>query len=497
MQEVLFDIDRPKAYTPYPRQQESIDKALDFFHGNNKKDAQVLVGPTGYGKSIIIGYLSNHLDEGFIVLQPSVDLLKQNYEKFLSYGGNGSIYSASMKQKRLSKAVYCTLGSIKKDVAGLRRMGVKYVIVDECHYKFSPKKGSEFRTFLDELNPQKILGLTATPIRLKSGALKIITRTVPKIFKGFVDIIQIQDIMENHWTPLQYYRYDYDKSQLRLKSSKTSYTEESIKKSSKINNVNNNIYLFLKKSLETYDDFSAIVYVDSIATADKMNSLFPEESTVVHSKLKDKDRFSSINQFKSGSKKIIFNVGILIVGFDYPPLSHVIIGFPTNSYAIYYQIIGRVIRKSENKKIANVVDFCGNLDKFGRVEDMQIVEVAGKMEMVSKGYLITSYYLDETAPSIKEIEIKESYKKRKRLMQSLNVRTGKVNKISEEDRKISALNKNGYKVISFGPYKGTHLSQVPLLWMKKVVREYEMNTGVERMIKNALLDEIRKRRASV
>ena len=68
---------------------------------------------------------------------------------------------------------------------------------------------------------------------------------------------------------------------------------------------------------------------------------------------------------------VIVNVGVLTTGFDFPELSTIVIARPTMSLALYYQMCGRAIRPYQDK-ISWIVDLCGNVSRFGLVEDLML-----------------------------------------------------------------------------------------------------------------------------
>src|SRR5690348_8027226 len=77
---------------------------------------EVIVAPTASGKSLIISELCHRLDDATLILQPSKEILEQNYDKLLSYGVKDiGIYSASMGRKDIDRYTYATIGSIYKD----------------------------------------------------------------------------------------------------------------------------------------------------------------------------------------------------------------------------------------------------------------------------------------------------------------------------------------------------------------------------------------------
>ena len=78
-----------------------------------KKENGILVLPTGSGKSLIIADIAAHLTAPLIVLQPSKEILEQNYAKYLSYGFNdAAIYSASAGRKDIGQVTFAMIGSV-------------------------------------------------------------------------------------------------------------------------------------------------------------------------------------------------------------------------------------------------------------------------------------------------------------------------------------------------------------------------------------------------
>ena len=71
------------------------------------------------------------------------------------------------------------------------------------------------------------------------------------------------------------------------------------------------------------------------------------------------------------------NANVLTTGFDYPQLDTVVIARPTMSLALYYQMVGREIRPYKDKQ-AWFVDLAGNINRFGKVEDLKLVDTNGK-----------------------------------------------------------------------------------------------------------------------
>ena len=95
--------------------------------------------------------------------------------------------------------------------------------------------------------------------------------------------------------------------------------------------------------------------------------------------------------FKAGKIKVVVNVGVLTTGFDYPELDTIVMARPTKSLSLWYQIVGRAIRPSPDKEKSWVVDLCGNLNRFGKVEDLRLIEPKPNMwQVVSNGRQLTN-----------------------------------------------------------------------------------------------------------
>jgi DNA repair protein RadD len=351
-------------------QEECVQKGIEILT-SSKTTASLIVAPTGSGKSLIISELAKRLNSLTVVLQPSKELLEQNYAKYISYGLEASIYSASLGKKELDKQViFATIGSIIKDAKILREKGLKYVIVDEAHR--GSKKGSQLDKFKKETGVKNMLGLSATPVVLSNSisgsTLKMQNKDYTNIFKSIGHVVQIQEMTEKgFWTPLEYKQVSMDLSNLRLNSIGTEFTTESVTK----NYIDNNLDKVIKDTvseLEKNNIKSILVFCPSVKEAVELQ-LKIKGSQVVYGDMNNTDRDRILEDFKQEKFNVLINCQMLQIGYDNPNLEAVIMATPTNSVALYYQILGRVIRIKDGKEKAQVIDLVGNVDRFGRIED--------------------------------------------------------------------------------------------------------------------------------
>lgn len=377
------------------------------------------------GKSLIISKIAHEINRPTLVLQPSKEILEQNYAKAVSFGSKPTIYSASCGIKELSAMTYATLKSIKKDVARLKDIGIDTLLIDECHSGYSPEEGSEFMEFMNGFPEAKVLGFTATPCRLRAyssmlegnySKLNMLTKDEHNFFKKIVHVTQIQELTsQGFWCPLKYERWSFDESALMLNSTGAEYTNESIKESIVRNGLNNSIY---KRLLQLMNERKAIlVCMDSIESCNRisefMNARMGAITGVVTSLTTKKKREQIISDFKEGKLKVVFNYSTLATGFDFPELDCVMFGRPTFSYSTYYQILGRAVRIHPDKKEALIVDCCDNMRRFGRIEDLTIEQFPSKgwcmfagdqlLSNIRMGDIITKDEILRRAASLKSV----------------------------------------------------------------------------------------------
>ncbi|MFZ2152303.1 MAG: DEAD/DEAH box helicase [Minisyncoccia bacterium] len=360
-----------------PYQRTAVDKCIEFFKNGSHDDHPIIVAPTGAGKSIYIAYIANELGENVLVLQPSKELLEQNYEKYLSYGGEASIYSASLGEKEIGSVTFATIGSVVKVASEFQH--VKYIIIDECHL-VPPKEDSMFVTFLNGMKQAKVLGMTATPFRLKkyrnpfSGApfaqINLLTRERPKFFNGFLHITQIKELYDQKFlSPITYAPLTWDSGKLVVNTNGSEYSDKSVEHELKQQKINERIPQIIKASVEKGRKHR-VVFVYSVEDAMVLASKVPN-SVYVCATTPKKEREQILKDFRAGKIITVFNVNVLTIGFDFTALDTIILARPTMSLALYMQMIGRGIRLHPGKTDCVVVDMCGNISRFSKFEDIE------------------------------------------------------------------------------------------------------------------------------
>lgn len=370
-------------YELRPYQVEAVE--VGMWHLRNTGKPFVIQAATGAGKSLIIADICHKLDEPVLVLQPSRELLEQNYAKLVSYGVQDiAIYSASLKSKEIAKFTYATIGSIYKKPELFKHF--KYVIIDECHDVNPKNLDGMYKSFLDAIGCKHVLGLTATPYRIVqkftvyqgdqyyTASLRMINRIAPFFFKSIVYSIETEELQKmGYLAPIRYHTDKVALDRLVVNTTGADFTTKSLNgwamtKVERIASVIEGIDQKVQRNL---------VFCSSVAQAEAVCERLDArgiESHLITGKTADKRREQLVADFRAGKYKHLLNVGVFTKGFDVPELDCIILARPTMSVALYYQMVGRGVRIDPNNpnKVLRVVDLAGVVKRLGRVESIKL-----------------------------------------------------------------------------------------------------------------------------
>lgn len=435
---------------------EPVKKGVEFFKQKKSKPS-LIVAPTAFGKSIIISAIAKEIDDKIIVLQPSKELLEQNYEKLKVLGGEASIYSASMGVKEIGKITYATIGSIKSIGESFKDLGFTKMIIDEAD-RYPRESTGMLSKFIKSSKIKYVLGLTATPLKLQTNSLgqqrysilKMLTSVSKNgnFFKDIIHICQIQEMVENKfWTELIYEVYDFNKKQLVFNSTGSEFTDISLS----VSYINQRIESKIIEKVKLLSDRKSIlIFVPSVKEAINLQKKIPN-SAVVYSGMRDEERTRIIEDFRNLKIRIVINVNILSIGFDHPLLDCIICGRPTASLSWWYQAVGRITRIHPDKKNGLIVDFSGNTSRFGRVEKMYFKKEKRSWKLYGENnILLTGIPLNEIGQHTEQTESVES-------------------KSDVEP------------LITFGKFAGKNVEDTPTWWREWMLKNFKFDSKTSKL----------------
>lgn len=445
-------------------QPEPIEKAIQFFQQPKPKPSLVVL-PTAWGKSILTAYVAKHTNDKLIVLQPSKELLEQNYTKYLNLCdgfANAGIYSASFGRKEIAQVTYATIGSIKALGAEFKRLGFTKMLIDEAHL-YPREADSMLGKFLQDSGITHVLGITATPVKLQTNRdreggtfskLVMLTSRSKKgnFYKDIIHVGQVQEMVRlGYWSPLIYEASGFDDSLLVFNSSKSEYTEDSVQRAYDANGGIQSVV----DALDTHPDRQHVLaFVPSVQDAKDLSARYPN-SAVIYGEMDKRERAEAIARFRAGQIRVIFNVRVLSTGFDYTGIDCIVFGISTASIALYYQIVGRGTRIDPQKRDCLICDLGGNVNRFGRVED--IVFEQGKMwRMFGTGG---------------------------RLLSGIPIHD--IGKYTREDTQLVDRQASApIEIMPFGKYKGKQIADIPLNYRQWIIRAFDWNAHNEKLRKS-------------
>ena len=332
-------------------QEEAIDSLMNYNYQHNP----LLALPTGSGKSIVIAEfikraLIAYPTTRVMMLTHVKELVQQNAEKLKSVWQQAplGIYSAGLKERDVGRPItFGSMQSVYKHIQRQQEQGLPHfgkidlLIVDEAHL-ISEKEETTYRKIISafyEENPYiKVIGLTATPYRMKSGQL-----TENGIFGEVIyDLTQsemfVRLIKEGYLAPLIPRRTSIEIDTSNLSMVGDDYNKKQLEQVSDTDEITFNAVREIVECGLSQNRTSWIVFCTSVEHCEHVNAMLLSlgiASAVCHSKLSNKENDDVINAFKQGKLTCLVNNNKLTTGFDNPKIDLIGMLRPTQSVGLW------------------------------------------------------------------------------------------------------------------------------------------------------------------
>lgn len=351
-------------------QQEAVDRTLDYFRKN--REPALVVLPTGAGKSLVIAELARIAKGRVLVLAHVKELVEQNHAKYSGLGLSAGIFSAGLGRKEAhQKAIFGSVQSVARADDDFFE-GFSLLIIDECH-RVAEEGATQYQEIIQKLrkqNPQIcILGLTATPYRLGLGWIYEYSHKgelkseLPRFFKQCVFELPLSYMIKNGFltqpvkVDIPVTCYDFSELSEKNKMYSQSEVEELLKNQKRLTPL---IVKNIVDITEHFDRKGVMIFSASVRHAEEILSYLPEgEAQLILGDTEIAKRDQLIEDFKQKKFKYLVNVSVLTTGFDAPHVDVIAILRPTESNALYQQIIGRGLRLDPGKTDCFVLDYTG------------------------------------------------------------------------------------------------------------------------------------------
>jgi superfamily II DNA or RNA helicase len=338
-------------------QQELLDEIFEELPNHNKICVQL---STGGGKTVIFTEMIKQLNAKTLILVDSIDLVHQTNQTFKKQGIDVGMVLAGNINFPENKVIVAMVSSLwnRRD----KMPEFNYCVVDECHVWI-------FNKLFPYLGNAKIIGFTATPVRLKRYKIDEDSTAVECMADVYDHIIvgkPIKWLIDNNYLVRDdNYLIDFDYSGLKTDSS-GEFTAESMRRVfqdpeyQKALIANYEIYCENKKTM---------IFTSSTETNAIFAELFKEKNVKTYDSVNNKpeERDAIIEWFKNTPDAILINTGCFTKGFDVCDVECIIVARATKSLSLWIQICGRgarVTNKIHKDKII-IIDGGNNIEEHG------------------------------------------------------------------------------------------------------------------------------------
>lgn len=356
---------------PYPHQQRMLD-SLKVERARHDRHRNLLVAATGTGKTVIAALDYKALCEAadsrlsLLFVAHREEILRQSlatYRAVLRDGSFGAIHGGGKVAE--GKHVFAMIQSLDAQlIEGIDRGAFDVVVIDEFHHAAA----KSYERLLERIEPQELLGLTATPERLDG-------QDVTKWFGGrtAVELRLWEAIDEGFLVPFQYFGVadGTDLTSIKWRAGRYATNE--------LSQLYSNDDLRVGKLLEAVqkivyepEKMRALGFCVSVEHARYMARKFSEaglESVALSGEDESATRSQVLQRLARGELRCIFSVEVLGEGVDVPDVDCLLLLRPTESATLFTQQLGRGLRKAAKKSHLTVIDLIGQHRAEFRFED--------------------------------------------------------------------------------------------------------------------------------
>ena len=357
-------------------QRDAVQSVFDYY-GSGKKGNPIIVAATGAGKSLIIGALikrimSDYQGQRIIMVTHIKELIEQNYSKIVGFWPDAplGIYSAGIGRKQPWADIVC--GGVQSMYKKAPQLGHRdLILVDECHL-LSPQQQGMYMKLINELkktNPAlRVIGFSATPWRLKGGSLisqdnAIFTDIIYNIgIKELVErkylspLISKSSVIQANLTGVKMTAGEFNLKQAEAAVDNDELTQAALDEIEKLANDRKH-FLFFCAGIH-HSEHVRDTLRERGWCADIITCATPKD-----------ERARLLRQFKEGkTKRALVNNAVLTTGVDLPNIDCIVLLRATASSVLYIQMLGRGMRLNEGKENCLVLDYAGNIERFGAID---------------------------------------------------------------------------------------------------------------------------------
>jgi DNA repair protein RadD len=366
-------------------QQDAIEQLYAWFrlrkHEPEVEHNPLVVAPTGSGKSLLIAKIIHDALVQFqgqrvLVLTHVKELIEQDHAKLMAVFPecDAGIYSASIGLRHTNnRVIFAGIQSVADKATLLGEFHL--VLIDEAH--LIPHAGmGRYRRFLNHLRQVnggklRVVGFTATPYRLDSGYLH---EGEGRLFTDIGAQIELLPLIEaGYLAPLTAKRTSFT---VDLETVKKRGGEFVIGDAGTAMMADGNTGKAIEDAAYRGSQRNHwIVFACTIEHAAEICHELNKHGISNHlvtGQTPKRTREAMLDEFRLGKVRALVNVGVLTTGVDLPLIDCIVLLRPTASTGLYLQMLGRGMRPHDDKADCLVLDYAGNIERHGCVDDPNI-----------------------------------------------------------------------------------------------------------------------------
>lgn len=345
-----------------PYQQQGVDEIRAQFRAGARNVLYQL--PTGGGKTITFSYITHHAAKRgnrVLILVHRQELLRQSSDQLNEIGVPHGMIAPGYAPDPLAPVQVASVQTLARRLDRVQEPSL--IISDECHHSGA----RTWQTVFNHYSNSRILGVTATPVRLDGKGLG---RSAGGYFDCMVQGPPVRDLISGGF--LARPRVFCPPVGADLSGLKMEYGEY----------VTGQVVDAMDKPRITgcavahYTEYvqgaPAIAFCASVAHAEHVAEQFRAagySATSIDGKLPDKDRRDRITDLGAGRLNVLTSCDIISEGTDIPVVAAAILLRPTASLSLSLQQIGRALRLYPGKEYAVILDHVMNTYRHGLPDD--------------------------------------------------------------------------------------------------------------------------------
>ncbi|HEU5351728.1 MAG TPA: DEAD/DEAH box helicase family protein [Terracidiphilus sp.] len=355
-------------YSPQRRilnilQQESL-KALAVAHRLDQPSGLIVL-PTGSGKTRIAAEDAKRFGaQKVLFIGHTQEILDVARSEFVGIFSRQRVVAHATGRSLLNPVAVniSTIQLLRHNIAKLRPNVFDYVIIDEFHHAAA----KSYRDVLDRLKPAFLLGMTATPYRSdRQDIAELCDHNI------LVDFDLRSGINMGILSPYHYFGCFDDIDYSKVAHNGIRYDVKDLERALIIPERDRAI---IAKWREHAEGKPTLAFCCSHEHAKRVAASFIREgisAEVYLSHTSVNDRKVVAESLRKGKIRVVCAVDVLNEGADMPFVECLLFLRPTESRRIFFQQLGRGLRKHVGKPLCTVIDFIGRFKNAYRIVEYQ------------------------------------------------------------------------------------------------------------------------------